>query len=245
MGYLRRMTILSATASPAPVATAFDAVAFRRALGAFVTGITIITTVDADGTPAGLTANSFNSVSLDPPMVLWSLALDSTSLAAFRQAKWWAVHVLHAGQQDLSNRFAKREGDKFIGLDLPRGPGGVPLLEEYAARFICRAAFEYEGGDHAIFLGAVEEFDQAPLTPLVYHRGRYGGVLPAGEGPSEQASLAALEARGLIEYREDRPRLTDEGREIAVGLVALAEAAPASLTPHEVAALRHLLPRVG
>ncbi len=118
-------------------------------------------------------------------------------------------------------------------------------MQDYAARFICRAAFEYEGGDHAIFLGAVEAFDHAPLTPLVYHRGRYGGVLPAGEAPSAPASLGALEARGLIEYREDLPRLTEEGREIAGGLVALAEAAPASLTQHEVAALRHLLPRVG
>ena len=97
--------------------------AFRRALGTFVTGVTIVTTLDTLGRPAGLTANSFNSVSLDPPMVLWSLALDSTSLPAFRQAGWWAVHVLAADQEALSNRFAQRDTAKFDGLPTQPGPG--------------------------------------------------------------------------------------------------------------------------
>ena len=166
---------------PTPRA-ALDARAFRAALGAFVTGVTIITTADAAGAPAGLTANSFNSVSLDPPLVLFSLGLDSTSLDAFRQAKFWAVHVLSSGQEALSNKFAKKEGNKFLDVAYGKGPGGIPLLEGFAARFVCRAAFEYEGGDHAIFLGEVMEFDQAGLPPLIYHQGRYGGVFPARRG---------------------------------------------------------------
>lgn len=225
---------------------AIDTRAFRSALGSFVTGVTIVTTRDLAGAPAGLTANSFNSVSLDPPMVLWSLALDSTNLEAFRAASWWAVHVLAAGQEALSNRFAQRDADKFDGLATTEGPGGIPLLDGSAARFVCRAAFEYEGGDHAIFLGAVQEFEQSGLPPLVYHQGRYGGVFPraasAGDGDDE-AAVAGLEANGLIERPDGMPRLTESGRRVADGFVGLAQAA--SFSAHEVAALRHLLGRLG
>jgi 3-hydroxy-9,10-secoandrosta-1,3,5(10)-triene-9,17-dione monooxygenase reductase component len=165
------------------VPSAIDPNAFRAALGNFVTGVTIITTLAEDGTDTGLTANSFNSVSLDPPMVLWSLALSSSNLPAFRQAPWWAVHILAADQEQLSGRFAKRGIDKFEGLTLARGPGGIPLLEGCAARFICRTAYEYEGGDHAIFVGEVMDFDREIRTPLVFHQGRYAGVI-GGEAPA-------------------------------------------------------------
>jgi 3-hydroxy-9,10-secoandrosta-1,3,5(10)-triene-9,17-dione monooxygenase reductase component len=198
----------------------FDKRAFRRALGSFVTGVTIVTTVDAAGAPAGLTANSFNSVSLDPPLVLWSLALDSTNLAAFRQSSWWAVHILAAGQDALSNQFARRDGDKFAGVPTTPGPGGIPLLDGCAARFICRSAFEYEGGDHAIFLGAVEQFDHTPRTPLIYHQGSYGGVFPA------PASPPALDHLG------------PDGRHAAETLLARAQD---TLTVHELAAFTHLI----
>ena len=222
---------------------AIDKRAFRDALGSFVTGVTIVTTADAQGHPTGLTANSFNSVSLDPPMVLWSLALDSTSLGAFRQARWWAVHVLAAGQEDLSNRFAQRDCGKFDGLATTPGPGGIPLLDGSAARFICRAAYEHEGGDHAIFLGVVESFEASEATPLVYHQGRYGGVFPqsADAAGVEQAALNVLMQRGLATQREDGPALTETGRAVARGLVALAGA---TLTGHEASALRHLLDRL-
>jgi 3-hydroxy-9,10-secoandrosta-1,3,5(10)-triene-9,17-dione monooxygenase reductase component len=233
-------------ASPtAPAEQAFDAREFRAALGSFVTGVTIITTLDAAGNPAGLTANSFNSVSLDPPMVLWSLALDSTSLEAFRQAGWWAVHVLAAGQEDLSNRFARRENDKFDGVATTPGPGGIPLLAGAAARFVCRAAFEYEGGDHAIFLGQVTSFERAGHPPLVYHQGRYGGVFPSAAkrpGADPSAALGALEAQGLATSAGGAPRLTAAGRRAVTDLAALAPSA--GLSPHEEAALRHLLERL-
>ena len=223
----------------------FDSRAFRQALGTFVTGVTIVTTLDPAGNPAGLTANSFNSVSLDPPMVLWSLALDSTNLDAFRQASYWAVHVLAAGQEQLSAQFASRDTNRFAGVPTTQGPAGIPLLDSYAARFVCRAAFEYEGGDHAIFLGRVEAFERTTRTPLVYHQGRYAGVFPAAPADAPAASIAVLEDRGLVERTNGRLRLSAEGRAIAEGFVALAESDTVTLTTHETAALRHLLPLLG
>lgn len=151
----------------------FDARAFRNALGTFTTGVTIITARAEDGTPIGLTANSFNSVSLEPPMVLWSLAKSSRSLEAFKQASYWTVHILAAEQEDLSNRFASRGEDKFGGLDLESGLGDVPLLKGCTARFQCKASFQYEGGDHIIFVGEVVEFDRSDRAPLVFQSGKY------------------------------------------------------------------------
>ena len=223
----------------------FDPLAFRQALGAFVTGVTIVTTCDASGQPAGLTANSFNSVSLDPPMVLWSLALDSSSLDVFRHASFWAVHVLAAGQETLSAQFARREGDKFAGVATTPGPDGIPLLEGYSARFVCRAAFEYEGGDHAIFLGRVEAFRRTGLAPLVYHQGRYAGVLPASASNWQPGSLSALDERGLLDRTDGQARLSPQGRTVAEGFLALAEDNAGVLTAHEKAALRHLLALLG
>jgi len=222
-----------------------DPRAFRAALGEFVTGVTIITTCDQAGAPTGLTANSFNSVSLDPPMVLFSLSLDSTSLDAFRQASWWAVHILSADQEALSNQFARRDGDKFEGVAYTAGPGGVPLLEGFAARFVCRSAFEYEGGDHAIFLGAVQQFEQAGRAPLVYHKGRYGGVFPAGasKGDDTAGSVDNLAEHGLVSFNGQTPKLTQRGQDFAAGLVAMAET-DSGFSRHERLALKHLLARL-
>ena len=169
-----------------------DKKAFRNALGNFVTGVTIVTARDEEGRPVGLTANSFNSVSLDPPMVLWSLALDSANLPAFRNAKGWAVHILASDQEDLSNRFASRGADKFAGLDVEDGPEGAPFIPGCSARFGCKATFEYEGGDHAIFVGEVIQFDQRDAAPLIFHGGRYGRVMP----PSEFLRPEELEDEG-------------------------------------------------
>ena len=154
-------------------AAAFDARTFRHALGSFTTGVTIITTRDADGAPVGITANSFNSVSLDPPMVLWSLARTARSLPAFAQATHWAVHILSAQQEALSDRFARSGHDKFAGLACDDGHGGVPLLRDCTTRLQCRGAFQYEGGDHLIFVGEVLAFDRSELPPLVFQSGRY------------------------------------------------------------------------
>ena len=156
---------------------------FRSALGAFATGVTIVTTRDAEGADVGLTANSFNSVSLDPPMVLWSLARSARSLSAFLAASHFAVHVLAADQEALSLRFAARGTDKFAGLALERGAGGIPLLGGCSARFECRTAFRHEAGDHMIFVGEVEQFGHTDLPELLFHRGRYALAVPKASSP--------------------------------------------------------------
>lgn len=188
-----------------------DQSAFRDALGTFVTGVTIVTAYDSAGKPSGLTANSFNSVSLDPPMVLWSLSLGSRNLPVFREAKAWAVHILAADQQPLSNRFAQAGADKFGDLDHDEGPEGAPRIAGCTARFGCTAKFEYEGGDHAIFLGEVIDFERTPAEPLIYHGGRYGRVMPEGEAPSD-AQTAQLLADGLIVQAGEQWELTPAGQ---------------------------------
>ena len=162
---------------------------FRAALGSFATGVTIVTTRNAAGEDIGLTANSFNSVSLDPPMVLWSLARKSLSLPAFLESGYFAVHVLAASQEDLSVTFATRGADKFAGLQLTRGSGGIPLIPGCSALFQCKTAFNYEGGDHVIFVGEVQEFEHFNHAPLVFHSGRYAVAVekpPAVSPPNRE-----------------------------------------------------------
>jgi len=166
----------------------FDPQAFRAALGTFTTGVTIITTRAQDGNAVGLTANSFNSVSLDPPLVLWSLAKNARSLAAFSNAKHWNVHVLSADQEALSGRFARQSEDKFTGLELDDGVSKAPLLKDCTARFQCRTAFSYDGGDHVIFVGEVLDYDHSDLPPLVYQSGQYA---LAARKPREELRLGA------------------------------------------------------
>src|SRR5690554_3846488 len=151
----------------------FNPRAFRDALSTFTTGVTIITTRAADGSPIGITANSFNSVSLNPPLVLWSLAKSAYSLDAFVHTKQWNVHVLSVEQEELSGRFAARGEDKFAGIELDQGINDIPLLHNCTARFQCRTAFMYEGGDHMIFVGEVLSFDQSHLPPLAFQSGQY------------------------------------------------------------------------
>lgn len=166
--------------------------AFRKALGSFATGVTIITTTGPDGGDIGVTANSFNSVSLDPPMVLWSLARNSGSLAAFEAAGHFAVHILAADQEGLSNRFASRGIDKFEGVTVERGAGEVPLLTGCNARFQCRSVYRYEGGDHVIFVGEVVAFDHRAAPPLLFHGGRYANAAAVPDQPAngDRATLS-------------------------------------------------------
>ncbi|MDB5970354.1 MAG: hypothetical protein JWQ90_2804 [Hydrocarboniphaga sp.] len=161
-----------------------DAKLFRQALGAFTTGVTIVTTVDEAGNDVGVTANSFNSVSLDPPMVLWSIGRSSTNINTFIAARHFAVHVLASDQDTLASQFSKRGVDRFAGLQLERGPGGIPLLDGCTARFQCRMAFQYEGGDHLILVGEVLEFDHYEREPLVFKGGRYAFAMPKSNVPS-------------------------------------------------------------
>lgn len=154
-------------------APAFDPKDFRRALGMFATGVTIVTARMKDGTPVGVTANSFNSVSLNPPLVLWSLAKNARSLQAFSEAGNWNVHILAEDQVAMSNLFARAGEDKFSGIDLDQGLTEAPLLTGCSARFQCRTMFQYEGGDHVIFVGEVIGYDRSERPPLLYVTGDY------------------------------------------------------------------------
>lgn len=147
---------------------------FRLALGMFATGVTIVTARDADGSYIGLTANSFNSVSLTPPLVLWSLAQSAGSMAAFSKGSHYAINILSADQQDLANQFATRGGDRFTGLDFRLGAGGAPLLQGAAATFECFNRSRYEEGDHVIFVGEVEACTHRDgASPLLFHGGKF------------------------------------------------------------------------
>lgn len=148
--------------------------ALRRALGSYPTGVTIMTTLRADGTPVGLTVNSFASVSLEPPLVLWSLAAHSPSLGAFRAAPHFCVNLLAADQTELCGRFAKPIPDKFEGVGWAPGLHGVPVLEGCVANFECSTAFSNWGGDHVILVGRVERFEALDVPVLMFHRGRLG-----------------------------------------------------------------------
>jgi len=151
----------------------FDRRDFRKALGQFSTGVTVITTRAMDGRRVGMTANSFSSVSLDPPLVLWSLARQAPSLADFTGASHFAINVLAANQHHLSRQFSTPQADKFGGVECCEGTSGVPLLNGVIARFVCRNVRQYDGGDHLIFIGEVERYDRFDGEPLVFHSGYY------------------------------------------------------------------------
>jgi len=146
---------------------------FRNALGQFATGVTIVTTCDSEENPVGVTASSFNSVSLDPPLILWSLAKTAHSMPAYQNSGGFNVHVLASHQSDLSNRFARQSDDKFKDVDFTNCKQGFPLLNEFAALFRCKTHFQYEGGDHIIFVGEVIDYQTHDFPVLVFHGGRY------------------------------------------------------------------------
>jgi 3-hydroxy-9,10-secoandrosta-1,3,5(10)-triene-9,17-dione monooxygenase reductase component len=152
----------------------FDTREFRRALGTFPTGVAVVTTRAATGAFVGLTINSFSSLSLEPPLVLWSLNVASPSLAAFDRAQYFAVNILAEDQVELSRRFASQVANKFLHLEVHAGLEGVPLITGCAARFECRAAARHNGGDHVLFIGHVERLSyDAKKRPLVFYAGRY------------------------------------------------------------------------
>jgi flavin reductase (DIM6/NTAB) family NADH-FMN oxidoreductase RutF/DNA-binding IclR family transcriptional regulator len=151
----------------------FDSGDLRRVLGAFVTGVTVVTTTDDEGGFHGVTANSFSSVSLDPPLVLWSQAVKSHSHPAFFKAERFAVNILAEDQIEFSKRFAKSSKEKFAGIDVDIGSNGVPLLRGCSARLQCRVVSRVPGGDHTIYVGEVQAIDRAERKPLVFGNGQY------------------------------------------------------------------------
>ncbi|MGV3493745.1 MAG: flavin reductase family protein [Ramlibacter sp.] len=152
----------------------FSAQEFRAALGMFATGVTIVTARAMDGQVIGLTANSFNSVSLTPPLVLWSLSRVAASLPVFSAGSHYAINVLAADQKALAERFASRGADRWSGVVFDTGAGGAPLLHGAAATFECFNRSRYEEGDHVIFVGEVERCTRREgASPLLFHGGRY------------------------------------------------------------------------
>ena len=154
-------------------AEGFNARELRNALGSFGTGVTIITTRDRAGKLHGMTANSFSSVSLTPPLVLWSSSLYAQSLPAFQEGGHFVVNILAFDQIELSNKFAKQSDDKFLDTEHIITESGPPVIVGAAAHFECRNEFRHYGGDHIIFIGHVERFAYTDKPTLMFCRGKY------------------------------------------------------------------------
>jgi len=147
---------------------------FRQSLAMFATGVTIVTARTAEGALVGLTANSFNSVSLEPPLVLWSLAQAAASLSAFSAGSHYAINILAADQHELARRFATKGVDRFADVGFEDGVGGAPLLAGAAATFECFNRSRYVEGDHVIFVGEVERCThRVGASPLLFHGGKF------------------------------------------------------------------------
>lgn len=171
----------------------FDTRELRRTFGQFATGVAVVTCRAADGAPVGMTANSFSSVSLDPPLVLWSVERAARSFEAFAAAGHFAFSVLALDQMALSNRFAQAGAAKFADVEWSEGIGGVPLIAGCAARFECRRYATYPGGDHLIVVGEVERFARSERRTLVFADGRYGAVAPHPGSVGEASAAAPAE----------------------------------------------------
>lgn len=175
----------------------FDIRDFRRALGQFPTGVTVITTKDQNREPIGVTASSFNSVSISPALVLWSVDKGAFSASIMENAEHFAVNVLSKSQVDMSNRFAGRGEDKFAGVDYTDSPNGSPLFKGCAAQFECKTWNVYEGGDHLIIVGEVLDYrhDESE-TPLVFASGSY--AVPMQHPSSIASDTLKVPGDGLL-----------------------------------------------
>jgi flavin reductase (DIM6/NTAB) family NADH-FMN oxidoreductase RutF len=198
-----------------PVVRTFDKRQLRDVLGSFVTGVTVVTTVDAEGRMHGLTANSFSSVSLDPPLVLWSQATSAGSHSAFKDAQRFTINILAEHQYDLANHFATRSPDKFSGIDHDLGVDGLPLLRDCSAWLECKVVSRYPGGDHVIYVGSVDCIRQSARRPLVFGGGQYLvadphdlGVAPVGTkgAMKSQPHAVRLASRAMLRLAQTLDR---------------------------------------
>ena len=159
--------------SPRATTRAFDAAHFRKALSQFATGVTVITTRLDDGTLLGLTASSFNSVSLSPPLVLWSLSEQASSMPVFSGNSHYVINILGAEQAALAEQFSRKSADRFDGVEYTLSRTGQPVLKGVSAWFECHNRSRYPEGDHVIFVGEVEHCEVTPQAALVFHDGRF------------------------------------------------------------------------
>ncbi len=178
----------------------FDLRSLRQCLGQFGTGVTVVTTASGEER-YGVTANSFSSVSLEPPLVLWSIKRTSRSFAAFQSAEHFAVNVLSVDQIDVSQSFASQEGDKFEGIACKTGKTGVPLIENAIAVFECKAETIHDGGDHIIIIGRVVAFERNEGDALLFCQGRYAVAFDHPDlRPSSQIQVTVNEADGAASF---------------------------------------------
>lgn len=186
-----------------------DARALRDAFGAFLTGVTVVTTVDDAGAPIGFTANSFTSVSLDPPLLLVCLAKTSRNYATLTGAKGFGVNILSEGQKDVSNTFARPVEDRFAAVDWRPGPHGSPVFADVAAWFDCATHDVVDAGDHVILVGRVEGFENSGRTGLGYARGGY--FTPA---LAEKTLLASADSLllGAVAVRDGEILMVEDGK---------------------------------
>ncbi|MDB5619123.1 flavin reductase family protein [Tardiphaga sp.] len=165
-------------------ASDLDPRAFRQALGQFATGVAVITAEGPDGSAIGLTMSSFNSVSVDPPLVLFSIDRKAFSLKAMTEAKGYAVNILGRDQEQLSNKFARALGDKWTAVEHTLGHMAAPLIAGALAHFECTPYAHYDGGDHVIFVGRVVRFSTYPVNePLIFFRGAYRSLQSTERSP--------------------------------------------------------------
>lgn len=228
-----------------------DPAAFRRCLGQFATGVTVITASGPDG-PVGMTANSFSSVSLDPPMVLWSAKRQSPSFSAFEAATHFAINVLGSDQVAASKHFGKSGPDKFDGVAWTPGAGGAPILRGVVASFECRRIAAHPGGDHVIFVGEVERFARFDRDVLLFAQGRYAvasdhpeAVASAGGGTSDQRLGPMNEFLTALLYRAhgELSEALEEGRR-AEGLTLLQTRLMSAIETLPGRTLEQLLPHL-
>ena len=157
-----------------PGPNAIDQKQFRRTLGCYPTGVTVVTGIGPGGELLGITVNSFSSVSLEPPLILFCLDRDARSLSAFEAATHYTVNVLRQDQGDIATRFASKDDDKWRGMDTSHGENGCPVIDDAMAVLECAAHARFQAGDHVIFVGLVVDMRAQPdARPLVFHRGRY------------------------------------------------------------------------
>lgn len=156
----------------------FQSRELRDVYGTFVTGVTIVTTLDKQGRPFGVTANSFSSVSLDPPLVVWSQGLKAYSYPIFNGAERFVINILARNQLELSRRFSSPIEDRFAGTDTLQGIDGLPIIAGCVAFLECRKVASFPGGDHTLYLGEVENFESSNRDPLAFSRGQYEAISP-------------------------------------------------------------------
>ena len=173
--------------------------ALRDAMGHFATGVTVVTALDPNGDFMGMTVNSFSSVSLDPPLILWSIGKGNFGYESYQHAERFCVNVLASDQGDLALRFARAEKDKFQDIAVRSGLGGVPMIENCRAYFECTRETIYPGGDHVVLIGRVERSERSSRKPLIFYTGRFFDLPGRAEGTlAKSESLRSADATDTV-----------------------------------------------